>query len=180
MTVEINQHALRRVFGSVVTAAIVVSAPAHTQQPISVNNMGWLAGEWIGDGRSGDNGSPTGIARLYWTPVIADVISSTFTWHDGGDDHVHYAFSVFRQVEDGVEGAGIHYGADFETFEDAPWRFQALEISDTRVMFECISNCRANSVTFTLLENDALEGRWDPVNGSDPDWITRYRRVSIQ
>ena len=158
--------------------AILMAAAgcASAGDTVSIENLDWLAGEWVGEGRDGDDGTVEGRARLHWTPVAEDSIASTFTWHSPADEHLHYAFTVFRQDGSRVIGRGIHYGRDFETFEDAPWRFEAVTMSDGVARFRCVENCRAKSVTYSLKPDGSMEARWDPMDDAAFDWVVTYRR----
>jgi|GEM_PF-5637017 len=56
--------------------------------------------------------------------------------------------------------------------------FGAERADSVVVEFRCVANCRSETVSFTLFEDNVLEERW----GSKPDanksdWIVRYRRV---
>ena len=161
----------------VVLFSIVAWQTSQADDAVNIDDLAWLSGEWIGDGRSGEEGMPEGVARIYWSPVLEGALASTFTWHIDESDHVHYAFSTFRQVDDGVEGAGIHYTPEFENFEQAAWQWRAKETSAQHFALECVAHCRAKSVVYTLKEDGSLEGRWVPIEDGQPLWITRYRRV---
>lgn len=161
---------------SVVLCISQVSARAEST--VEINQLHWLAGEWIGEGREGDDGEIEGVARLYWTPPAEGSVSLFFTWHAASSQHVHYAVSVFQQIEIGVFGKGIHYGPDFEHFEDHPWHLKAMRIGNGIAIFKCLEHCRSESVSFTLLEDGVLEERWKIGPQKDkPDWIVRYRRA---
>jgi len=151
---------------------------AHADSIVEVDRLDWLAGEWIGEGQEGDDGEVEGVARQYWTPPLEGSISLFFAWHAADAEHVHYAVNVFQQTENGVVGKGIHYGRDFENFEDHPWHLKATRIDSNIVVFQCLEYCRSESVSFTLLENGVLEERWrlNP-DENKPDWIVRYRRA---
>jgi hypothetical protein len=150
---------------------------AHADVVGDIDELEWLAGEWIGEGQEGDTGEAEGAAHLYWTPPLEGSMSLFFTWHAAESGHVHYAVNVFQQTEDGIFGKGIHYGRDFENFEDHPWHLKATAVDKNVVVFECLEHCRSASVSFTLLENGVLEERWKPDRGENkPDWIVRYRR----
>ena len=145
---------------------------------LNIEELSWLAGEWIGEGREGDDGEIEGIARQYWSPPLEGSVSYFFTWHSQKTKHVHYAVNVFQQVDDRVVGKGVHYDRDFRNYEDNPWVLEATTIARDIVTFECVQYCRSESVSFRLLEDDTMEERWrlNPEEGK-PDWIVRYRRV---
>ena len=150
----------------------------RAENSVTVEQLAWLAGEWIGEGQEGNDGELQGIARLYWTPPLDGSIAWYFTWHMADSQHVHYAVNIFEQNENGLVGKGIHYGADFNNFEDHPWQLVATQTNSSNAMFKCVAHCRADSVSFTLLDGDILEERWQQLPDSDrPDWIVRYRRV---
>jgi len=154
----------------------LAAATANTAYDIA--DLGWLAGEWIGEGQEGDDGEIEGVARGYWTPPLEGSVSFFFTWHAEESDHVHYAVNVFQQTDQGVIGKGIHYGRDFGNFEEHPWLLKATRITSDYVVFQCLEYCRSESVSFTLLENGVLEERWklNPKENK-PDWIVRYRHT---
>ena len=142
-----------------------------------IKAMNWLAGEWVGTGSNDGSDKIEGYARVYWTPASSGSIASTFTWHAPEQNHIHYAFTVYQQTEGTISGKGIHHGRDFETFEDEAWHFRALELRDGLARFECIQHCRTKTVSYTLLADGRLEGRWDPIDEAAPDWVTTYERV---
>jgi len=151
---------------------------ANDSNTIDIDDLGWLAGEWVGEGQEGEDGKVEGVALQYWTPPLEGSVSFFFTWHAKESKHVHYAVNVFQQTENGVTGKGIHYGRDFENFEEHPWHLSATRISSNFVEFQCLKYCRSEIVSFTLLENGVLEERWKHnANGDRPDWIVRYRRA---
>lgn len=152
--------------------------PAIADNDSDIDELYWLAGEWIGEGREGDDGEIEGVARLYWTPPLEGSISLFFTWHAADSNHVHYALNVFQKTSDGIHGKGIHYGPDFENFEENPWHLKATQVGRNRVSFECLEHCRSLSVSFTQLENGVLEERWK-LNPEEkkPDWIVLYQRA---
>jgi len=152
---------------------------ANAGNATDIDGLDWLAGEWIGEGREGDDGEVEGVARQYWTPPLEGSISFFFTWHAEESEHVHYAVNVFQQTENGVVGKGIHYGRDFENFEEHPWHLRATRIGSDVVEFQCLEYCRSETVSFTMLQNGVLEERWkhNP-DENKPDWIVRYRRAN--
>jgi hypothetical protein len=148
------------------------------ENDIEIDDLHWLAGEWIGEGQEGDNGEIEGVARQYWTPPIEGSMSMFFTWHVAGSQHVHYAVNIFQQTEEGIVGKGIHYGPDFENFEKHPWRLMVTQLGGNFVNFLCTDHCRSRRVTFTLLDDGVLEERWiQRPEENKPDWIVRYRRT---
>ncbi len=151
---------------------------ANADSTIDIDDLDWLAGEWIGEGQEGDSGEVEGVARQYWTPPLEGSVSFFFTWHAEESEHVHYAVNVFQQTKNGVVGKGIHYGRDFENFEEHPWLLKATRIGSDVVEFQCLEYCRSESISFTLLKNGVLEERWIPnPDENKPDWIVRYRRA---
>lgn len=167
---------LMPIYLSIVLCILQVSANADST--VEINQLYWLAGEWIGEGREGDDGEVEGVARLYWTPPVEGSISLFFTWHAAASEHVHYAVNVFQQIESGVFGKGIHYGPDFENFEDHPWHLKAMRIGSNIAIFHCLDHCRSESVSFTLHDDGVLEERWKMDSEKNrPDWIVRYRRA---
>lgn len=159
-----------------ILATAVLVWPAQARSNHSIDDMQWLVGNWQGVGREGEQGEPGGDTYIHWTAIHECAVASTFTFHNPGDAHVHYAFSVFRQNGDKVIGKGIHHGRDFETFEEQPWQWESDQVEEGLVRFRCVADCRANSVTYRLLPDGSLEARWDAVDDSAPDWIERYRR----
>ena len=138
--------------------------------------LDWFQGEWAGVGREGEDGEVAGNARLHVFLAPEGVLATTFEWRNPADNHIHYAFTVFHETDEGVTGRGIHHGRDFETFEDHPWEFRAVSLSSGQAVFECVAHCRAKSVTYKLLENGSLEERWTPLKESDPVFIVHYKR----
>ena len=158
--------------------AILWTRDSFADETTGLDALTWLAGEWIGEGMEGEGGVVAGVARLYWTPPLEGSISYYFTWHAEASAHVHYAVTVFQQTDDGVVGKGIHYGSDFENFEEQPWQLKAVNMTPGNVEFACLQHCRSESVSFSLGADGVLEERWllDP-ELQQPDWIVRYRRV---
>ncbi len=150
--------------------------PTATPSTLAIQDLAWLSGRWVGTGQNGDEGVPEGTGILVWGEVKEGTLSSTFQWHAPESQHVHYAFTVFEQTDDAITGGGIHYGRDFQTFETAAWRFEAVEVKQGLVKFRCVAHCRAKSVTYQSLPGGRLEARWDPVADDAPDWIMKYRR----
>lgn len=161
----------------VLAMAMILGAPSLlASEELDFGKLEWLAGEWVGQGREGDDGAVQGEARLYWTPPKEGVASYLFTWHAPQNSHVHYAFSVFREAPNGITGDGIHFGRDFENFEEHPWQLEAEAISTGFAAFRCVDHCRSQLITFTLQEDGSLEERWSDEDGS-ADWIVTYRRA---
>ena len=159
----------------IVTCFLVVTSAGGDE--LLIDELDWLAGEWIGTGQEGENGKAEGEARLYWTPPLEGSVSYFFTWHAPEHAHVHYAIGIFEQAERGVAGKGIHYAPDFSNFEEPPWELRASGITNRKVEFDCVQFCRPDRVSFTLLDNGELEERWSHDGDDDrPDWIVRYRR----
>ena len=138
-------------------------------------SLGWLAGEWHGFGREEGSQAPEGKAVLYWTSVTGGVLTSLFTWHVPDTGHVHHALTVFDASSGTVRGRGIHYGRDFETFEQHPWEFEISTIDRRSVTFDCVRHCRAKSVTLRLNEKGELEERWRPLKAGEPEWVVTYQ-----
>ena len=162
----------------VVGIAIVFSSLGSVaDDPPSIDELSWLAGEWLGEGREGEDGAIQGVARQHWSPPLEGSMSYLFTWHDASSGHVHYAINVFQEADGGVSGKGIHYGRDFATFEDHPWSLELTTASETNAVFRCTEHCRSESVTFTLRNDGTMEERWR-LNAAEskPDWIVVYRR----
>lgn len=90
---------------------------------------------------------------------------------------MHYAITVFQQTDEGIVGKGIHYGPEFENYEDHPWHLKVARITHNSVQFECYKHCQAETLSFTLNHSGELEERWvhDPEENK-ADWIVRYRR----
>ena len=144
---------------------------------ISIESLHWLSGEWVGEGREGDDGDVQGVARLYWSSPAEGSISNYFVWHSAAAKHVHYAITVFEETDDGLLGKGIHYGRNFENFEEHPWQLRATRTDPNVVEFVCVAHCRSDSVTFRLIDDGTLEERWQlQTSEQKPDWIVRYRR----
>jgi hypothetical protein len=158
-------------------ACTLVTPLASADDVIEIDDLHWLAGVWIGEGQEGDDGDIEGVARQYWTPPLEGSISLFFTWHSADTQHVHYAVNIFQQTKAGIVGQGIHYGPNFENFEDHPWSLKATRADSNTVVFRCVEHCRSESVSFTLLDDGVLEERWalNPQENK-PDWIVRYRR----
>ena len=156
------------------------AAIAQIEEASTLDALDWFTGEWVGEGRHEGQDKLEGYARIYVTPVTEKSFSTTFHWNMPWNNHVHYAFTVFRETEMGVSAKGIHYGPDFNTFEDHPWEFELSDQSAQHVSFQCVAHCRAKGVTFRLLENGSLEERWTPLKEDDPDFIVTYQRQADQ
>ena len=158
----------------------LIGAQAHAQTPLpaeKITSLNWLSGEWVGQSYASEDAPVQGYASIHFTPVNLASFAMTFRWTMPDTNHVHYAFTVFQETDAGILGKGIHYGPDFETFEDAPWHFETVDISENRVTFGCVENCRANAVTFKLLADGRLEERWKPLNETAPDFVVIYSRT---
>jgi len=103
-----------------VCGALLTTGPANAEDN-SLSVLDWFQGEWISEGREGDNGEVEGWARLYITPATEGALAATFQWNALADNHIHYAFTVLQEIENRVTGRGIHHGRDFEIFEEYPW-----------------------------------------------------------
>lgn len=169
---------MTRGLAAVAAAGFLFSSAACAQGPDRVAGLDWLAGEWVGEGREDGAADAEGEARLFWIPPTDGVATSLFTWNVPGDGHVHHALTVLRDVDDGVEGQGIHYGRDFETFEDNPWTFRLADMTEHSVTLECVEHCRARRVRFSLRDDGRLEERWRPLDDDAADWIVVYARAS--
>ncbi|MHC4975835.1 MAG: DUF6265 family protein [Planctomycetota bacterium] len=155
------------------SGGIVVASTRETAAPYRVADLGWLAGRWEGQGHMD---GVTGRAIRDWTPPTEGAMSSTFQWHMPDSSHVHYAFMVLWDTPQGIDMRFIHYGPDFETFEDAPLEYTVTEISDSRVVFSSKGNCRADFV-IDELDDLSCRARWIvPGEGSEPLTI-EYLRV---
>lgn len=163
-----------RIFSAIVFTA-ALAAPAAAQPTVA--DLAWLAGEWMGEGRESEAGPPEGAARLYWTPPTDGVATYLFTWNVPKSGHVHHAISIFRDGEDGVTGHGIHYGRDFRNFEKSPWKLRLASAAERSVTFECVENCRSQTIRFAMIGPEVLEERWLQADRSKPDWIVTYRRA---
>ena len=157
-------------------AVLIPQAAAADENRLSV--LDWFQGEWTGAGREGEEGEVEGLAKLYVSLAPEGVLAATFQWRNPADNHIHYAFTVFQETDDGVTGRGIHHGRDFETFEDHPWEFKAVALTPTKAAFDCVVHCRAKGVVYKLLEDGSLEERWTPLKKDDPDFIVVYHRSS--
>ncbi len=154
------------------------AAIAQTEEASALDALDWFTGEWVGEGRQGDQEKLEGYARLYVTPVTERSFSTTFHWNMPWSDHVHYAFMVFHQTDAGVTGKGIHHGPDFKTFEEHPWELELSAQSAYHIAFRCVAHCRAKGVAFRLLKDGSLEERWSPLKEDDSDFIVTYQRQS--
>jgi hypothetical protein len=158
-----------RVFFASCTCALI-SLPVVADN-FSTSDIAWLAGHWEG---IGDDGETQGRALSVWTPPAEGTMSWTFRWHQAGQGHVHFAFSVLEETDDGVVYRGIHHGTDFETFEDAPWTFLLVEADEAKATFVCTENCRAPGVEFALLPDGSLRETWQPANDNAPPFVVTY------
>ncbi len=138
---------------------------------LSTSDIAWLSGHWEG---VGDDGKTKGKALSIWTPPVEGSMSWTFRWHQAEQGHVHFAFSLLEETDDGVVYRGIHHGRNFETFEDAPWTFRLVEADETKAKFVCTANCRAPGVEFTLLPDGSLQESRQPANDDAAPFVVTY------
>jgi hypothetical protein len=139
---------------------------------VDISNVMWLAGTWTG---VGDDGEMTGEAESTWTGPVEGVMSWTFRWHRAEGKHVHFAFSVVEESDDGVLLRGIHHGRNFDSFEDTNWTMRLVQADVSFARFVCVSNCRAASVEFTLLPNGSLKEAWRTNADAEPGFVINYR-----
>ena len=154
--------------------SLAIGNPAHAADLARISDIEWLAGQWEG---VGDDGSTKGEAMSVWTGPVEGSMSWTFRWHVNEQNHVHFAFSVFEETERGVVYRGIHYGTDFESFEDAPWRFRLASVDGTKATFACMANCRAPGVEFNLLPDGRLIETWQTARNDEVAFVVTYNRV---
>ena len=167
----------KTLFAAAALAALIASNLALAQEggPLSVNDLSWIAGTWEGLGPDDYSGEEQALA--IWTAPVEGVMSWTFRWHTPGNGHVHFAFTVLEDTDNGVLSRGIHHGRDFRPFEDARWMFRMTAASDTEVSFECIENCRVKSLAFELTEEGLLLEKYRPLDETQPLSVFRYRRL---
>ena len=140
----------------------------------TVDDLAWLAGVWRGQGDGG------GEALSTFSNPVDGSMSWVFRWNVPDDNHVHYAFTVYQDTDDGVTARGIHRGREFETFEKTHWTYALTSASVGEAVFSCVSKCRARSVTFHQLENGQLEESYTSLDGKERHFVVLYRRDTIR
>ncbi|MEM7282034.1 MAG: DUF6265 family protein [Pseudomonadota bacterium] len=139
-----------------------------------LSDIHWLAGHWMG---IGDDGKTQGQALSVFTPPAQAAMSWTFRWHMPAEQHVHFAFSVFEETDNGVFFRGIHHGKDYQAFEDAPWLFVLTKANETQAHFRCLENCRAPGVNFKQLPDGTLLETWEVSKSNTEPFTVTYKRA---
>ncbi len=155
----------------------IASIPAEAQKDATpgLDDLAWIAGTWEGLGPDDYGGTQRALA--IWTAPLEGTMSWTFRWHTPENGHVHFAFTVLEETDDGVFSRGIHHGPDFEPYEDAHWVFRMTAAGETRVTFQCVENCRARSLILELDEDGLLFEKYQPLDEAKPLSIFKYERV---
>lgn len=83
----------------------------QTADPISWDDISWIAGEWIGDGFGG-------VSYEYWSAPIADAMIGTYR-HVGEGQNTFYEFFSITKNEDGSFIMKLrHFNPDLNAWED--------------------------------------------------------------
>ena len=141
----------------------------------SITQLSWIAGTWEGDGPNHYDGSERSI--VFWTAPVEGVMSYTFRYHTPENGHVHFAYHVIEETEDGVFLRGIHYGRNFENFEETHWTYKMTDASATKSHFVCLENCRgAKDMTLELINENAFVQTYMLEDETKPPAIYTYAR----
>lgn len=147
--------------------------------PLTSSTIEWLAGSWQGtwddDGTEGD-----GRVFSHWSAPVEGVFSWTFRYHQPHKGHVHFAFSVFEETQEGVVGRGIHHGRDFRTFEQNPWEFRLARASERMAEFVCTKHCRGAAVLLELDDDGRLRESWTSLGSDTPILRAVYERAGVE
>lgn len=164
------------VIAATIAAMAPTSATAGDDLALSVDAMAWLAGAWEGVGPNNYDGAEQTIA--FWTAPAEGVMSWTFRYRTPENGHVHFAFHVVENTEDGVFSRGIHYGHDFKNYEDIHWTYKMTSASDTEIRFACIANCRgAKTLSFLRDGDNAFLEQYELEDETKPTAIFKYKRA---
>ena len=168
-------------FSTLLAGLIVAIAPttvsAEEAGDLNINAMAWLAGTWEGAGPNKYDGEEQTIA--IWTAPVEGIMSWTFRYTTPENGHVHFAFHVVENTEEGVLSRGIHYGHDFKNYEDIHWTYKMTSASDTEVKFVCVENCRgAKTLSFLRDGNNAFLEKYELEDETKPAAVFRYQRIS--
>ena len=181
MTYRQRSPQSHRLFGLVAGAIMVLlaSPPALPREDdiLSVNDLSWIVGTWEGFGPDDYSGAELTLSIL--TAPIEGVMSWSFRYHTPKDGHVHFAFTVIEDTEDGVIMRGIHYARDFRHYEDTHWIYRMTTVSATKARFECVESCRgAKSLTFEMIEEEIMIHEYELTDKTKPPSIFKYKRAS--
>ena len=148
---------------------------ASDNQPLSINQLSWLAGTWEGDGPTHFDGSERSV--VFWTEPLEGVMSWTFRYHTPENGHVHFAYHVIEETDEGVFLRGIHYGRNFENFEETHWTYKMTDASATKAHFICLKNCRgAKDMTLALTNENTFVQTYLLEDETKPPAIFKYAR----
>lgn len=161
------------ILSGLLVACTTVLCAESERQSFQLDDLQWLAGQWNGIGKAG---STKGQALSIFTKPRQGAMSWTFRWVQPEDNHIHFAFSVIEQTQDGVFYRGIHHGRDFETFEDHPWRFVLADLGPNWATFQCLEHCRAPGVRFELTPEDQLIETWGVNKPEEPPFVIKYQK----
>ncbi len=157
-------------------SALAFPVSAQTSRPFTLDAIAWIAGSWEGVGPNSYDGSEQVLST--WTPPKQGVMSYTFRYNTPADGHVHFAFHVLQETDEGVMWRGIHRAPDFTTYEDTHWTYRMVEADGNTVKFECLSGCRgAVSLTYEMKESGELQEQYKMLDETKPLSIFKYTRA---
>ncbi len=159
-----------------VTVLIFTGTVSAKDDKLSINDLAWIAGTWEGMGPDDYTGKEQTLA--IWTPPKEGVMSWTFRYHTPKNGHVHFAFTVIEETDDGVFCRGIHHAPDFGNYEDTHWTYRMVSASNTEVRFECVENCRgAKALSFERTEDGRMLEKYELEDETRSPSVFRYRRA---
>jgi hypothetical protein len=144
-----------------------VAPEGHVPPEASLDRMGWLAGQWAGEGIGG---AP---AHESWLPVTGDTMVGTFVQQDG-EGGIRFTEHMYLMEEAGTLVLRLkHFNADLTGWEekDDMLAFRLVAIEDCAAYFDALT-----------LRCDGEQGLLAAVrmksNGEDvKELVFRFRRV---
>ena len=152
------------------------SATSEEEKKFRLEDIAWISGAWEGVGPN-DFESKEPIYSV-WSSPIEGTLSWTFRYNTPETGHVHYAFTVVEETEDGVYARGIHFGRNFRNFEENNWVFKMVRATSNEVRFDCIENCRVKSVSFELTAEGQMLEKYLTLTEPEKESIFSYKRIS--
>ncbi|MEZ5957629.1 MAG: DUF6265 family protein [Hyphomonadaceae bacterium] len=105
------------------------AAQAQTTRSVTIDDAGWLAGRWVGEGFGGE-------MEEAWAPPLGGQMIGHFRyWRDGQPQF--YEFMVMDVVEGGVRMRVKHFNPDHTAWEDREtWTtFEPVSVSPEAIVF---------------------------------------------
>jgi hypothetical protein len=118
------------------SAACAAQAQTAPRAEAAIEDAGWLAGRWVGEGFGGD------MEEAWAPPVGGQMIGHFRYWRDGQPQF--YEFMIIDVADGGLRMRLKHFNPDFTTWEEREqWTtFEPVSVSDGHIVFNGLTIVR--------------------------------------